>query len=518
MHQARIPGREFEELAREFGPVNFHAYEWARLAHDAAMRHMVITAKHHDGVAVGRSIASPCNMVDPVPVARDPMWAPAAARGRRGIGVGPWHFRYQGRHKSNGRENTWGFSEVHRLGICFRGKVIPRVRALLTGCGPLSLIWFDTPRMPSAEQVVEVRSPVKSLQPASLINSRIGHNLSDYLQISENAIPIQALLWQQWQVPATLNDTLGWKKRHQTWKEPADHIAGPADTVPKGVNYLLNVGPTAEGVVPEANQRILRTMGSRLEVNAEAIYGTRPSPFYSPDITWRCTTRPQKVYLHLIRLPRRSFRFEGLQIRMRRVWFLAKVRPLRFRQKSLEPVCGLPDKPLGPSMAVLVPAIEDEPPRAGAERRYDRLSDRLDLSSQSAQLRSEDIRHDRTAASGTNFEFAAADCNEPWWDLYGGLDDEHEAERPYACADRDAGRAFPIGVHKRYQPLFQEIRERIEGTANRFVTRPAEGPLRGGPGNRFISSVLPADDCSAWARMRKLMRIRRRALIGAASG
>ncbi len=259
-------------------------------------------------------------------------------------------------------------------------------------------------------------------------------------------------------------------------------------------------------------------MGSRLEANAEAIYGTRPSPFYFPDIPWRCTTRPQKVDLHLIRPPRRSFRFEEPQNRVRRVWFLVKARPLRFRQKGLEPLCGLPEKPLGPYITVLVPAMEDEPPRAGAERRYDRLPDRLDLSARSTRLRSEEIRHDRTAASGTNFEFAAGDCNEPGWDLYGGLDDEHEAERPYACDDRDAGRAFPIGVHTRYQPLFQEVRERIEGTANRFVTRPAEGPLRSDPGNRFIGSVVPAADRSAWTRMRKLMRIRRRALNGAASG
>ena len=510
MHHARIPVREYEQLAREFNPVKFDAEEWVGLARDAGMRYMVITAKHHDGFAMYGSKASSYNIVDATPFGRDPMKELAAACARHGIAFGFYYSQDQDWHEPHGRGNTWDFPGERRPELYFRTKVIPQVKELLTTYGPLFLIWFDTPGMLSEEQVTELRNLVKAQQPGCLINSRIGHNRGDYLQTSDNAIPIQVLVRQKWEVPATLNDTWGYKKRDENWKDPADLIAKLADIVSKGGNYLLNVGPTAEGVIPEASQRILRTIGAWLRVNGEAIYGTRPSPFYFPDITWRCTTRPGKVYLHLIQWPGRSFRLEGLESRVRRARFLANGRPVPFRQKGGELLLDLPATPVDPYNTVIVLEIDDEAPRVAAERRYDRLPERLDLYAWNARLRGEEIRYDRATSSATNFQHAETERNELWWYPYGSLEGEYKVELTYACGDREAGSTFRIGVHKGNQPPYQEIRGRIEGTANRFVTRPVDGSLRIGPGDLFLSFALVDDDRSAGVKIRKLTLIRRR--------
>lgn len=510
MHHARIPAREYEQLARQFNPVQFDADAWARLAQDAGMRYMVITAKHHDGFAMYGSKASPYNIVDATPFARDPMKELAAACARRGIAFGFYYSQDQDWYEPHGRGNTWDFPGERRPEIYFRSKVLPQVRELLTGYGPLALIWFDTPGMLSLEQVTELRNLVKSLQPSCLINSRIGHNRGDYLQTSDNAIPIQVLVRQKWEVPATLNDTWGYKKKDQNWKDPADLIGKLADIVSKGGNYLLNVGPTAEGVIPEASRRILRTMGSWLKTNGEAIYGAGPCPFYFPDITWRCTTKPGRLYLHLIRWPGRTFRFEGLESRVRRAWFLANGRAVRFRQKDLELVFDLPAQAPDPYNTVIALEIADEAPRVAADRRYDRLPERLDLYAWNARLRGEEIRYERASSSATNFHRAETERNELWWYPYGSLEGEYEVELTYACEDRAAGSAFRIGVHKGNLPPHQEIRGRIEDTGGRFVSRPLQGSLRIGPADLFVSFALPEDDRSASVRVRKLTLIRRR--------
>ena len=73
MFQAKIPVAEYETLATTFDPVRFDAREWVRLAKDAGMRYIVITAKHHDGFALFHSRASPFNIVDATPFGRDPL-------------------------------------------------------------------------------------------------------------------------------------------------------------------------------------------------------------------------------------------------------------------------------------------------------------------------------------------------------------------------------------------------------------------------------------------------------------
>ena len=96
--------------------------------------------------------------------------------------------------------------------------------------------------------------------------------------MGDNEIPNEVLPGD-WEVPATLNHTWGFKKDDTDWKSPADLTFKLVDIVSKGGNYLLNVGPTSEGVIPQASQDNLRAVGRWLKVNGEAIYGAGPTPF-----------------------------------------------------------------------------------------------------------------------------------------------------------------------------------------------------------------------------------------------
>ena len=89
----------------------------------------------------------------------------------------------------------------------------------------------------------------------------------------------------------TMNDTWGYKKQDQNWKSPETLIRNLIDIASKGGNYLLNVGPTDEGLIPDASIDRLQTVGKWMRVNSQAIYGTTASPF-KQQLPWgRCTRR-----------------------------------------------------------------------------------------------------------------------------------------------------------------------------------------------------------------------------------
>jgi alpha-L-fucosidase len=336
MNRAKIPVKEYEQLARQFNPIEFNAEQWVQLAEDAGMKYIVITSKHHDGFAMFGSKASKYNIVDATPFHRDPLKELAAACARHGIRFGFYYSQSQDWHEPGGAGNTWDFpsdDEKSKSGaydkyLCEKAE--PQVKELLTGYGPVCLIWFDTARMMNVnnrgERFLDI---VHKLQPACLVDGRLGVK-GDYRSMGDNRIPNE-VVHEDWEVPATLNDTWGYKSYDHNWKSPEDVTFKLVDIVSKGGNYLLNVGPTAEGVIPHPMQDILRTVGRWLKVNGESIYGAGPTPFgeelgtptgrkdrrgrsvFEIKKDWRCTTQPGTLYIHLFKWPDGSFELPPTQ-------------------------------------------------------------------------------------------------------------------------------------------------------------------------------------------------------------
>jgi hypothetical protein len=347
---------------------------------------------------------------------------------------------------------------------------------------------------------------VKSQQPGCLLNSRIGHNKGDYFQTGDNAIPIQVYSRSKWEVPATLNDTWGFKKNDTHWKDPADLIAKLADIVSKGGNYLLNVGPTAEGVIPEDSQRILRTIGKWIEVNGESIYSTSPSPFYFPDITWRATLKPGKVYVHLINWPSaREWSFEPMASKVTGARFLAGGgHKVPFKQDAAGVVhFTLPAAPVDPYDTVIVMDIADSAPKVRQGFGKDELPAKIDLYAWSARLRGEEIRYNKESLSATGFHKAASERNELAWYPYEALSGDYGVEITYALDAAAAGSPYRIGVGR---AMAKGV---LESTGGSFTTHALPDSIHIERNDQTINFSLPDDDKSEGVRVRKITLTRK---------
>jgi len=340
---------------------------------DAGMKYVVITSKHHDGFAMFKSSASPYNIVDATPFKRDILKELADACARGGIRLGFYYSQSQDWHERNGAGNDWDFGadEKKDYDQYLRGKAEPQVKELLTNYGKVALIWFDTPRMMTGDRAQRFADIVRSTQPETLIDGRLGTE-GDYRSTGDNVIPSE-VSGEAWEVPATINHTWGFRADDTDWKSPGQIAFKLVDIVSKGGNYLLNVGPTAEGVIPQASQDVLRTVGRWLRVNGDAVYGAGPTPFGdemgeasakgAKDVRgdllvyqqtqWRVTTKPGKLFFTFFDEPRTPFAVPAMKNAITRAYRLADKAPVAMKTENGRTYLNL-ERPIFDPMATVV--------------------------------------------------------------------------------------------------------------------------------------------------------------------
>jgi alpha-L-fucosidase len=316
MRHLQIPIAEYEKIATEFSPAKFSAEEWVQVAKRAGMKYLVITTKHHDGFAMFNSPSHDYNIVKRTPWGRDPIRELAEACRQHGLKFGVYYSLGRDWHdpdvptsvKADGsrRSNTWDFPDEDAKDFAkyFERKVKPQVTELLTQYGPIAVMWFDTPERISRTQSEELLQLIRRLQPGCIVNARVGNRLGDYA-VQEQKIP-ESGDPQSWETCMTLNRHWGYKKGDEQWKPTAVLIRNLIDIAGKGGNFLLNVGPTGEGIIPAPSIARLREIGTWMKVDGEAIYGTTAGPF--ANLEWgRCTTKQSgaetTLYLHVFDWP-----------------------------------------------------------------------------------------------------------------------------------------------------------------------------------------------------------------------
>ena len=198
----------------------------------------------------------------------------------------PWRSAgLRGVHRDGVREGQDDYpdSKKEDFDRYFEGFAKPQVQELLTNYQP-DILWFDEIDMKSDAQVEELYRTIRKLRPECIVNSRIKTYrfpkqipppYCDYISTGDNEIADKALGFE-WENPGTMNTSYGYNQNDHDWVDAKEIVFRLVDIVSKGGNYLLNVGPTSEGLIPQASIDRLMEVGAWMEINHEAIYGTSP--------------------------------------------------------------------------------------------------------------------------------------------------------------------------------------------------------------------------------------------------
>ena len=292
MYHAQIPRDEYRNVCKGFNPIGFDAETWVKLAKEAGMKYIVAMTKHHDGFSMYQSKVSNFNICDYSAFKRDPIEELYKACKKYNIRLGLYYShsidwmdggdagyaqmkKKEPSHSDNYGSNIWDPSSI-RYENYLENKAKPQMREILNKFPDLIEIWYDFARFMNKQQSFEFYKLAYKIQPKTLINSRVGNDFGDYLVAGDNQIPTSISPENKaWETPGTLNNTWGYKSYDHDWKSYDEVLYWIVEIASKGGNYLLNVGPDGNGIIPAESVKILKEIGKWMKVNGEAFYGTR---------------------------------------------------------------------------------------------------------------------------------------------------------------------------------------------------------------------------------------------------
>ncbi len=293
---AKIPRSTYAKLADQFSPQSFDADKIVKMAKAAGMKYLVVTSKHHDGFALYGSTVSSFNSKQATPFKRDIIQELYDACLRHKLDFGIYYSQnIDWRDGSDGqyavtkaqhdlvhaktdafRVNLWDPSE-NSFASYLNEKAIPQVKEILTRFKQLKYIWFDMPGLMTAEQSFRFYKTVYDCNPRVIVSERIGNGMGDYAIPGDNRIPDSSERFTRpWEAIGTFNHSWGYKSYDHDWKNVDELRYWLLEIVSKGGNYMLNIGPDAQGNVATPVKKNLAILGKWLRRNAEAVYGTSP--------------------------------------------------------------------------------------------------------------------------------------------------------------------------------------------------------------------------------------------------
>jgi alpha-L-fucosidase len=488
MHDGKIPVADYEKLTAKFNPVKFDADAWVKTAKDAGMKYIVITSKHHDGFAMFHSKASPYNIYDATPFKRDPLKELAAACKKHGIRLGFYYSQAQDWHHAGGAAagGHWDKAQDGDMTEYLRKIAVPQVREILSNYGPVAVLWWDTPCDMTKERA-EMLLPLLKLQPGIIMNNRLGGGYDGDTNTPEQEIPPTGYPGgRNWETCMTMNDTWGFKSYDNNWKSTETLLRNLIDIASKGGNYLLNVGPTAEGLIPTPSIERLKEVGKWMKRNGEAIYGTSASPFKK--LPWgRCTQKPGKLYLHVFDWPKDGqLEVPGLKNQVTKAYLLTDTdrSPLAVTANDDGVAIKLPAEAPDKIASIVVLEIAGKPDVAPY------------VSTQAADGRVR-LPADDAVIHGNTAKCQTIDGRESigyWTDKNDWVSWEFQVKTPgtfnveisQACIPGDAGSDYDVTVAD------QTLQGKVENTGdwNKFVTRTL-GAVTISKAGRYTLSVKP---------------------------
>lgn len=295
MYNEKIPIAEYEKFAEQFNPIKFNADEWVQIAKNAGQKYLVITSKHHDGFCMWDSKVTDYDVMDRTPFKRDVIRELADACERQGIAFGVYYSILDWHHP----DALAGRIREYRDHYLF-----PQVRELIENYHP-RILWFDGDWLNgwSDADAQALYNLCVSLDSTIIVNDRVRRwmaNAGDYVT-PEQEIP-EVPLTRPWETCLTINWSWGYNQNDQGWKSPKVLLYMFLDIVSKGGNLLLNVGPTAEGVIPTPSVERLQSIGNWLAQYGETVYGSVQSPIQKVSFGF-VTYKNDTYYLHAFSIP-----------------------------------------------------------------------------------------------------------------------------------------------------------------------------------------------------------------------
>jgi alpha-L-fucosidase len=351
------------------------------------MRYAVMTTKHHDGFCLWDSALTDFKAPN-TPARRDLLRPFVDAFRAAGMRIGfyhsliDWHhpeFPVDGIHPMRDDEDFKQQAADRDISV-YREYLHGQVRELLTGYGKIDVMWFDFSypdrwwggKGKEDWGSEELLAMTRELQPGIIVNDRleIGGDLVTPEQYQPARAPRAAdggpALWEACQ---TLNGSWGYDRDNLDWKSPAMLVQMLVDTVSKGGNLLLNVGPTARGEFDARALDRLHAFRDWMRRHERSIRGCSASA-YVPPPDCRYTQRGDRLYLHLFAWPFRHVHLEGLAGRVKAARLLSdgseiKMRVIESGQAAQNTtMAGMPpgtltlELPIQPPPGDIVPVVE----------------------------------------------------------------------------------------------------------------------------------------------------------------
>ena len=318
---AQIPLNQYDEFVSQFNPKKFNADAWVTMAREAGMKYIVITSKHHDGFCLFDSKETDFDIMS-TPFKRDILKELSDACTKQGLTLCFYHSIMDWHNPDYLPRRKW---ETDRpIKDADYEKYVKYLKnqltELVTNYGKIGVLWFDGEWESTwtHERGKDMYEYLRKFRPDLIINNRVDKGRSDMAGLTrdssfygdfgtpEQEIPSLGLPGVDWESCMTMNDHWGYNKNDQNWKSSENLIRKLVDIASKGGNFLLNIGPTSEGLFPDSSINRLKEMGTWMKENGEAIYKTKASPFKK--LEWgRCTQKTQGdktiLYLHVFNWP-----------------------------------------------------------------------------------------------------------------------------------------------------------------------------------------------------------------------
>ena len=481
MHSAKIPSAEYKEYASNFNPVKYDPEAWVKVAREAGMRYIVITSKHHDGFALYPSDVTDWDVVDATPYGKDLLGPLVDEAKKAGLKMGFYYSQAQDWNHPGGAKSRFqegdGWDEAHKgdFDVYLENIALPQAKELLSRY-PLDIFWWDTPTWMNEERTRPFVEALK-VRPDIITNNRLG--VEGDTKTPEQFVPVTGHEGD-WETCMTMNRHWGYNAYDDDWKSSEELIHKLIEICSKGGNFLLNVGPTAQGEFPQPCIERLQDMGAWLKVNGEAIYGTTAGPFNY--LSWGAATRKgDLLYLHVTDWPENGKLNVPISSKAVSAALLArpnKKLPIKSEQERI--VIDLPSEAPDPVATVIILKLDEEPvamPLASKGKSITASSEQPDHPASNAVDGSG--HHIWESADTTEENYLELDLGELTWIHAAGLDEPDrwprykqnvrmEAETDNGWTEIFSAKTNGHGLVKKFDP--------VQAKSVRMYIERAEGP------------------------------------------